>query len=154
RLTNRLSSRRFFAHGTGEHTLDKTLRAQSGGVIGIEVRSTLRAIGHGARVPTILCLSPISRNLDRCNSLLVAGDGSLPAPDRSKKEINMNRSTTPKPFTAIAAFALALAQSANAEDKGCTNTPLRGTYAYTGPGTAVAPPQIAGPVAEVGTQTF
>ena len=66
----------------------------------------------------------------------------------------MKRSTIAKTFTAVAAFALAIAPCAKAEDKGCTNNTLRGTYAYTGTGTAVAPPQIAGPVAEVGTQTF
>jgi hypothetical protein len=31
---------------------------------------------------------------------------------------------------------------------------LRGTFAYTSTGTITSPPSIAGPVAEVGTQTF
>ena len=66
----------------------------------------------------------------------------------------MKRCTIAKTFTAIAAFALAMAPSMKAEDKGCTNATLRGTYAYTSTGSAVAPPQIAGPAAEVGTQTF
>jgi hypothetical protein len=66
----------------------------------------------------------------------------------------MKRSIIAKTFTAITAFALALAPSAKADDKGCTNNMLRGTFAYTATGSAVAPPQIAGPAAEVGWQTF
>jgi hypothetical protein len=66
----------------------------------------------------------------------------------------MKRITIAKTFTAIAAFALALAPSAKADDKGCTNATLRGTYAYTSTGSAVAPPAIAGPAVEVGWQTF
>ena|ERR1051325_6922465 len=66
----------------------------------------------------------------------------------------MKRSTIAKTFTAIAAFALAIAPSAKAQDKGCNNNTLRGTYAYTSTGSAVAPPAIAGPAVEVGTQTF
>jgi hypothetical protein len=80
--------------------------------------------------------------------------GSQPSPDRSKKEIIMKRSTIAKTFTAFAAFALAIAPSAKADDKGCTNATLRGTYAYTSTGSVVAPPAIAGPAAEVGWQTF
>jgi len=66
----------------------------------------------------------------------------------------MKRSTIAKTFTTIAAFALAIASSAKAEDKGCTNATLRGTYAYTSTGSIVAPPPIAGPAVEVGTQSF
>jgi hypothetical protein len=66
----------------------------------------------------------------------------------------MKRSTIAKTFTAITAFALAIAPGAKADDKGCTNNILQGTFAYTATGSAVAPPQIAGPVAEVGWQTF
>ena len=43
----------------------------------------------------------------------------------------MKRSTIAKTFTAITAFALALAPSAKADDKGCTNNILQGTFAYT-----------------------
>jgi hypothetical protein len=66
----------------------------------------------------------------------------------------MKRSTIAKTFTAVTAFALAIAPSAKADDKGCTNNMLRGTFAYTSTGSAVAPPQIAGPAVEVGWQTF
>jgi hypothetical protein len=39
-------------------------------------------------------------------------------------------------------------------DKGCRVSSLTGTFAYTGTGTITSPPEIAGPVAEVDTQTF
>ncbi len=55
---------------------------------------------------------------------------------------------------ALAAFALGIASSANAQDKGCSNTSLHGTFAYTSTGTIVSPPDIAGPIAEVGSQNF
>ena len=48
----------------------------------------------------------------------------------------------------------AIAPTANADDKGCSNASLQGTYAYTSTGTITAPPEIAGPIAEVGTQYF
>ena len=66
----------------------------------------------------------------------------------------MKRSTIAKTFIAITAFALAIAPSAKADDKGCTDATLRGTYAYTSTGSIVAPPAIAGPAVEVGWQTF
>jgi hypothetical protein len=68
----------------------------------------------------------------------------------------MKRSTVTKTFTLAAATALALAISptAKADNKGCSNATLRGTFAYTSTGTITSPPSIAGPVAEVGTQTF
>ena len=66
----------------------------------------------------------------------------------------MKRSTIAKTLTAITAFALAIAPTAKADDKGCSNNTLRGTYAYTSTGSIVAPPAVAGPVLEVGTQTF
>src|SRR5947208_12857289 len=68
--------------------------------------------------------------------------------------MNMKRSTIAKTFTAITAFALAIAPSAKADDKGCTDNMLRGTFAYTSTGSIVAPPAIAGPAFEVGSQTF
>jgi hypothetical protein len=43
---------------------------------------------------------------------------------------------------------------ARAADKGCRASSLTGTFAYTGTGTITSPPEIAGPVAEVGTQSF
>jgi len=68
----------------------------------------------------------------------------------------MKRSTFGKNFTvaAAAALALSLAPSAKADDKGCSNAILRGTFAYTSTGSIATPPEIAGPFVEVGTQTF
>jgi hypothetical protein len=53
-----------------------------------------------------------------------------------------------------AALALGMASTAKAANKGCTNASLNGTFAYTSTGTITAPPALAGPLAEVGTQTF
>jgi hypothetical protein len=58
------------------------------------------------------------------------------------------------PLTAVAALALSIVPAAKADDKGCSNASLQGTYGYTSIGTITAPPDIAGPIAEVGTQTF
>ena len=66
----------------------------------------------------------------------------------------MKRSTIAKTFTAITAFALAIAPGAKADERGCTEHILRGAFAYTSTGSAVAPPAIAGPAVEVGRQTF
>jgi len=68
----------------------------------------------------------------------------------------MKRSTIAETFTMVAVTALALgvAPTAKADDKGCSNATLRGTYAYTSTGSIAAPPEIAGPIAEVGTQVF
>jgi hypothetical protein len=148
-----LSSRLLYAQGTGERTLDQTLRAQSCCIIGIQVRSTLRAIRHAARVPIILCISPDSRvTFTAAIPYWSQVTGWQSSPGSIKKEIIMKRSTIA--FTAITAFALAMTPGAKAEDKGCTNHILQGTFAYTATGSAVAPPQIAGAAAEVGQQTF
>lgn len=74
----------------------------------------------------------------------------------------MKRSTIAKTFTiaAVAALALGLAPTAKAQDKGCSNASLIGTFAFTSTGSIVKPPAVAGqgaplgPEAEVGTQTF
>ena len=68
----------------------------------------------------------------------------------------MKRSNIGKSFTisAVAALAIGLAPIASADDKGCSNATLKGTFAYTGTGFNVSPPASAGPFAEVGTQTF
>ena len=68
----------------------------------------------------------------------------------------MKRNTVAKTFTMAAVIALALGMSATAkaDDKGCSNATLRGTYAYTSTGSITTPPDLAGPIAEVGTQTF
>jgi hypothetical protein len=67
----------------------------------------------------------------------------------------MNRSFTKTLMvTAITALALGIASTAYADDKGCSNATIGGTFAYTSTGSIAAPPEIAGPFAEVGTQTF
>lgn len=70
----------------------------------------------------------------------------------------MKTSTTAKTLaaTALAVLALGMASTANAEDKGCSEANLQGTFAYTSTGFIVAAPiaAIVGPAAEVGTQTF
>ncbi len=57
-------------------------------------------------------------------------------------------------FAALSAIALILAPAAKAEDKGCSNATLRGTFAYTVTGSFVAAPAPLGPYAEAGAQTF
>lgn len=52
------------------------------------------------------------------------------------------------------AFALGIAPTAQAADKGCSNTTLLGTFAYKATGVITAPPAEAGPFASVGTQIF
>jgi hypothetical protein len=68
----------------------------------------------------------------------------------------MKRSTIAQSFTAAAVtvLALGLLPTANAQNKGCSNASLQGTYAYTSTGTITSPAALAGPVAEVGMQTF
>ncbi len=68
----------------------------------------------------------------------------------------MKRSTIAKTFTmaAVTALALCISPIANADDKGCSNATLRGTYAQTGTGVITAPPDQAGPFANVGTIVF
>src|ERR1035438_211782 len=68
----------------------------------------------------------------------------------------MKRSTIRKTFTmaAVTALALALSSTAKADDKGCSNATLRGSYAQTGTGVITAPPDQACPFANVGTLVF
>ena len=68
----------------------------------------------------------------------------------------MNCCTMAKTSTiAVAAvLALAISPSAKADDKGCTNAILNGTFAHTASGFEIAPPAIAGPVAGAGVDTF
>jgi len=72
------------------------------------------------------------------------------------KEMIMKHSTTAKTFTlaAVTALALGIAPTAKADNEGCSNASLVGSFAYTLTETVIAPPAIAGPTAEVGTQTF
>src|ERR1700731_249992 len=57
-------------------------------------------------------------------------------------------------MAAVTALPLAIAPTARADDKGCSNTTLQGTFAYTSTGFITAPPEVAGPFAETGTQIF
>jgi hypothetical protein len=72
----------------------------------------------------------------------------------------MNRSFTTKTF-AIAAFgalALSVAPAAKADNKGCSNAILQGSFAFIGTGFIISPPGLppglAGPTASVLTLTF
>jgi len=57
-------------------------------------------------------------------------------------------------IAAVTALALALAPTAKADDKGCSNATLRGSYAQIATGVITAPPDQAGPFANVGTLIF
>ena len=57
-------------------------------------------------------------------------------------------------MAAVTALALAISPAAKADDKGCSNATLQGTFAYTSTGFITAPPAFAGPFAETGTQIF
>ena len=71
------------------------------------------------------------------------------------KEMIMKRSIVRTlTVAAAAALALGIASSANAQDKGCSNATLRGSYAQIGTGVITAPPDQAGPFANVGTLVF
>ncbi|MBV9507334.1 MAG: hypothetical protein JO323_20255 [Acidobacteriia bacterium] len=70
------------------------------------------------------------------------------------KQTMMKRSAKALTVAAVAALALSIAPAAHAADKGCSNASLHGTFAYTSTGSITAPPEIAGPFAEIGSQTF
>ena len=57
-------------------------------------------------------------------------------------------------IAAVAALALGIAPAAKANDKGCSNATLKGTFVHTASGFETAPPSIAGPLVGVGTDTF
>ena len=68
----------------------------------------------------------------------------------------MKRYSLTKTFTvaAVAVLALGISPLAKADNKGCSNATIKGTFAHTASGFEIAPPSIAGPVAGVGTDTF
>jgi hypothetical protein len=73
------------------------------------------------------------------------------------KEKIMNHSAIARTFTiaALTALALGLVSTAKAADKGCSNSSLTGTFAYTVSGSFVAAPAPVGALyAETGSQTF
>jgi hypothetical protein len=57
-------------------------------------------------------------------------------------------------IAALTTLALAIAPTVRASDKGCSNNTLRGSYAQIGTGVVTAPPDQAGPFANVGTLIF
>jgi hypothetical protein len=69
---------------------------------------------------------------------------------------NSKCTTVGKVFTIAATltFALAIAPTVEASDRGCSNYTLRGTYSQSGTGVITAPPDQAGPFANVGTLSF
>jgi hypothetical protein len=68
----------------------------------------------------------------------------------------MKRSTIAQTFTmaAITVLGLGISSPAQAADKGCSNATVRGSYSQNGSGVVVAPPDQAGPFANVGTLVF
>lgn len=69
----------------------------------------------------------------------------------------MKQNTIAKTFAiaAIIALAVAIAPTANAADKGCSNASLNGTFAVTTTGFAVAAPDPVGPAfGQISMQTF
>jgi hypothetical protein len=74
------------------------------------------------------------------------------------KEMIMKPSTIAKTLTtvAITALVVGIGPKAKADDKGCSEAGLKGTFVYTSTGVIVAAPipSLVGPSAEVGTQYF
>ncbi len=70
--------------------------------------------------------------------------------------MNSNWNSAGKFFTLGGALtlALAIAPTMQASDKGCTVNTLRGSYSQIGTGVVTAPPDQAGPFANVGTLIF
>jgi uncharacterized protein YdeI (BOF family) len=68
----------------------------------------------------------------------------------------MKSSSIAKTFAiaAVIALALGIASTANAQDKGCSNASLQGTFADKDTGVITSPPAVAGPFAGVNLETF
>jgi hypothetical protein len=66
----------------------------------------------------------------------------------------MKHSNTVRILSGLALLAFGLSPAALADNKGCSNTTVKGTFAFTGTGFFVSPAALAGPFAEVGTQSF
>ena len=68
----------------------------------------------------------------------------------------MKRNTIATTFAiaAVTLVVLGMAPTAKAQNRGCSNGIMKGTFAFTAAGSITAPPTLAGPFAEVGTQTF
>jgi len=73
----------------------------------------------------------------------------------NSKEISMRRNIIESTFAiAVAALALGMAPSARADNKGCSNMTIKGTWANLGSGFIVSPASMAGPLAGITTETF
>lgn len=74
------------------------------------------------------------------------------------KEMIMKRSTIAKSLTlaAVTALALAVAPSAKAQNFGCSNASLQGTFAFKGAGFIISAPiaSLIGPTADVNILAF
>jgi hypothetical protein len=57
-------------------------------------------------------------------------------------------------IAAVASLALSMAPAAKADNKGCSNITLKGTFANLGTGFVISPPSLAGPLNGVITETF
>src|SRR5580693_4823256 len=57
-------------------------------------------------------------------------------------------------IAAVTAVALSLTPAAMADNKGCSNATLQGTFAFNGTGFIVSPAVVAGPLANVNVLTF
>jgi hypothetical protein len=68
----------------------------------------------------------------------------------------MKRNNTTKTFAfaAIGVLALCVAPAAKADNKGCSDATLRGSFSFNGTGFIISPPVVAGPLAEVSTLVF
>ena len=66
----------------------------------------------------------------------------------------MKQGNTVRLLAGLAGIVLSLSPAALADSKRCNESSLKGTFAFTGSGSVVTPAQLAGPFAEVGTQTF
>jgi hypothetical protein len=98
---------------------------------------------------------PLSRLVSDWTGGRKSGFGR-PPDQTSTKEIRHETPYHRKDFhnAAVTALALSAAPTAKADNKGCSNNSLLGTFAYKGTGFVVTPAVVAGPFAEVGTQTF
>lgn len=66
----------------------------------------------------------------------------------------MKTGNTLRTLVGLAILTACMAPSGLAEIRNCNANSLRGSYAFTGKGSFISPPQLAGPLAEVGVQNF
>ncbi len=68
----------------------------------------------------------------------------------------MKRNSIAKAYAiaAVTALALGFAPMAKADDKGCSNNTLKGTFADSASGFSTSPPAMAGPLGGVLAETF